>query len=184
MVPSLLFWADWVGLDNECIQIKQVHAQWAQEEIKNGLQHSKRLWLSFNPVLSWYLACVGFYVIISNLLIYFIASITDYGSWLISQLLTGTCFLGYSTFTSGKIQLIPGCVIDLLWGSAYLAAFLSICFGTGSMAPIFSQSWAHNWLIWQSPYLWFFYIWVQVFEWLPYQWHFLSSVYCTLLLSP
>lgn len=53
-------------------------------------------------------------MLISNLLTYFIASITDHGYWLTAQLLVGACFLSYSPFIL-KIKFIPSWVVDLFW---------------------------------------------------------------------
>ncbi|UWW96887.1 MAG: hypothetical protein NMK33_05570 [Candidatus Cardinium sp.] len=58
---------------------------------------------------------IGFYIVVSNLLTYFIASISDHSYWLILQILLGACFLGYSTFISENIQPIPGWVIGLFF---------------------------------------------------------------------
>ncbi|WP_342264950.1 sodium:solute symporter family transporter [Cardinium endosymbiont of Philonthus spinipes] len=107
----------WVGPDDAFVQLQQVRARKQQarkEAIKNGLLHFKETLARLRPSHAT-LTCVGFYVLISNLLTYFIAPITDHGGWLIAQLLIGICFLGYSTFVSEKIKLIPNWLIGLLW---------------------------------------------------------------------
>lgn len=88
--------AGWVGPDDTFKQI-QVHLrkQRAQKEaIKNGLINIKSTLATLQPSHAT-LTCLGLYVVITNLLVYYIASITDHGCWLIPQLLVGACFLGY-----------------------------------------------------------------------------------------
>lgn len=90
-----------------------------KEVIKNSLVYIKDTLVTLlpSPVTLVY---VGFYVLISNFLTYFIASMIDYAGWLIPQLLVGACFLGYCTFIS---ETIPSCVIGLFW-----AISLYFCF--------------------------------------------------------
>ncbi|MCT4696937.1 sodium:solute symporter family transporter [Candidatus Cardinium sp. TP] len=109
--------AGWVGPDHLFKQMQQVHArkQAARKEaIKNSLLHIKDTLVQLRPSHAT-LTAFGFYVVISNLLIYFVASIVDHDGWLMFQLLIGACFLGYSTFISEKIQSIPGWFMGLFW---------------------------------------------------------------------
>ncbi|TSJ81357.1 MAG: HD domain-containing protein [Candidatus Cardinium sp.] len=115
----------WVGPDNALIQLQQAHArkQRARKEaIKNGLLHIKDTLAKLQPSHAT-LTCLGLYVVISNVLTYFIASITDHGCWPITQLLVGVCFLGYSTFVSEKTKPIPDWITSLFWVMG-----LSFCF--------------------------------------------------------
>ena len=107
--------AGWVGPDNDYIQMQQAHArkQHAQKEaIKNGLIDIKHTLAKLQPSHVT-LACMGLYVVITNLLVYCVASITDHGCWLILQLLVGACFLGYNTFF--QVKSIPSWVVGLFW---------------------------------------------------------------------
>jgi len=103
--------------DDVSKQMQQVHMRKKaarKEAIKNGLMHIKDTLAKLQPsyaTLRW----MGIYVVITNFLTYFIASITDHTCWLIPQLLVGACFLGYSTFRSKKITSIPHWVVALFW---------------------------------------------------------------------
>ncbi|WP_342265741.1 sodium:solute symporter family transporter [Cardinium endosymbiont of Philonthus spinipes] len=93
-----------------------------KETMKNAWTNKKDTLAKLQPKHAT-LTCVGFYIIISNLLAYFIASITEHSGWLIAQLLVGICFLGYSTFISEKTKPIQDWVIGLFW-----LIGLSFCF--------------------------------------------------------
>lgn len=109
--------AGWVGPDNDWIQMKQVHARKknAQKEaIKNKLVCIKHALAKLQPSKEQ-LIFLGLYVVITNLLVYFVAAITDHADWLIPQLLVGACFLGCNTFFAEQVKAVPGWVVGLLW---------------------------------------------------------------------
>lgn len=85
-----------------------------RESIKNSLIHINQTLAKLRPSHAT-LRSMGLYVLISNLLTYFIASIPDHDYWLIPQLLLGACFLGYSTFISENVKAIPSWLMGLLW---------------------------------------------------------------------
>lgn len=58
---------------------------------------------------------MGFYILFTNLLTYFIASIVDHSYWLIPQLLLGTAFIGYAIFFSGTASAPPRWIVGLCW---------------------------------------------------------------------
>ncbi len=109
--------AGWVGPDHTFIQMQQARARKraAQKEaIKNSLLDIKQTLHRFQPSRAT-LTGVGFYVLISNLLIYFVASISDHDCWLTLQLLVGAGLLGYSTFVSAKVESSIGWLVGLFW---------------------------------------------------------------------
>ncbi|AXI24188.1 Sodium:solute symporter family protein [Cardinium endosymbiont of Sogatella furcifera] len=81
-----------------------------KETIQNAWTNKKDTLAKLQPSRVT-LTSLGLYVVIINVLTYFIGAITDHSGWLIAQLLVGVCFLGYSTFTE-KIS-IPRWVMGL-----------------------------------------------------------------------
>ncbi len=107
----------WVGPGDAFIQMQQSHARKQQERkeaIKNGLMQIKQTVAKLYPSHTK-LRCVGIYLVISNLLTYFIASISDQGGWLITQLLVGVCCLGYGTFVSDNSKSASSWFVALFW---------------------------------------------------------------------
>ncbi|AXI24075.1 Sodium:solute symporter family protein [Cardinium endosymbiont of Sogatella furcifera] len=107
----------WIGPDRTCIQMKQVHVrkQRAQKEaIKNGLIDIKATLAKLQPS-HVALTYTGIYIVLTNLLVYCIASIMDHGGWLMAQLLVGACFLGYKTFLPAIPKSMPGWLLGLIW---------------------------------------------------------------------
>lgn len=117
--PSTSGWAK-TNPDDPFTQMQEINRRKKaarREAIKNGFIHLKNTLAKLQPshtTLTW----VGLYVVITNLLIYFVASITNHACWLIPQLIIGACFLGYSPFYSKNLQTIPNWAVGLFWVTA------------------------------------------------------------------
>ncbi len=86
--------AGWVGTDDTLKQIQQENARRKaerKERIKNFWTDKKNTLAKLQPN-HYTLTFIGFYTVISNLLTYFIASISGHSYWLICQTLLGAFF--------------------------------------------------------------------------------------------
>ncbi|MGI2299593.1 sodium:solute symporter family transporter [Candidatus Cardinium hertigii] len=138
--------AGWVGPDDHFKQIQQEDARKRaerKEAIINFWKNKKVTLTNLKPSHST-IAYIGFYLLMTGLLYYFITRTTSHYYWLIFHIIGSACCLGYPLFysISQKVRAIPNWFIGLIWLiilSVYLP--LNILWGwSHSVEPNFNFS--------------------------------------------